>query len=121
MARKKMAICLGVGVLTVVMIGEANAYYRATSAARPELRSERREILNKRVELRRDLRELQRKRVDLRRNLRRGAPAPQIARHRSAPRHHYRGFYRDRGRVGWYRHPDGRWYRYPPYRYGWRR
>jgi hypothetical protein len=133
MANNKIAICLGV-VVSVAVIGEANADYRgrfSTTGSRPELRSERREILNKRIELRKDLRELDRKRLELRRDVWRGAPPARIARDKVEIRRDSRALarqrqelwdhYRDSRRFGWYRHPDGRWYRYPPYRYGWRR
>ncbi len=111
MARKKLITCLGIVAFSVVAIGEASADSRGLS--RPELRSERREILNRRAEIRRDIHVLNRRTQDLRRDLR---PTP--PRQTYIPRHSYRGYHRDHRGIGWYGHPNGRWYRYPP-RYGW--
>jgi hypothetical protein len=130
---------LATGVLAVfAFAADAKADFhgfRNNSAARSEIRGDRREIFNDRGELRKDLGELSRDRADLRRDYRTGAGAGDIAAKRAEIRQDlneirgdrrelsgdYRGLRRDFNQSGWRspsyadRYDYGRW-RSPWYR-----
>jgi predicted phage-related endonuclease len=125
-----------VGVCAALSSSEAVRadYYapRNSARARAEIHNNWAEIRKDRAELRRDIDEYYESRADLNRAIRREAPRAVIAERRAEVRQDlrevtesqrelrqdYQELNEDLRKYGWYRHSDGRWYRYPAYGYG---
>lgn len=134
MSTNKALVSAGVGIFSALLFirpasVDAASSYRGRTA---EIRDDVAELRKDRAEFHNDLRELNKERLELGRDLRRGAPRSEIIRDRGEIRQDLRELSQDRRelwqdrvelhrdlyRYDWHRSPDGRWYRYPPYRFG---
>jgi hypothetical protein len=129
MNKTKIFAWSAVGIFAALISAEAALAgdYRpkSYSRGRAEIRNDWREIRRDRAELRRDIEEFHRDRAALRDAYRRGASPyeisqrrgelrrdlEEIAQDRRELRRDYAELHRDRARYGWYRHPNGSWYR----------